>query len=215
MNIFVDTTDNALISGTGGSGSNQNFNPLSLPFFYGDQITVNVYLFSRLIQATPSQFQYAAIPSAGKTVSLYITDGKATPTNIWATQTLVPDSSGQFFTGLLALNTSTLQAYFAANPSVGGVAPAPFLKLGLTDGAQTPTVFSQPVNIFVGLPPSTIVPVPPLTPLSLQQANQLYVPVNPQNGGVIYLKSLAGHTLVLYAKDQGDGSVSFQTDQRT
>lgn len=209
LNLFIDSTDNALLAG---QGQNAQINPLSLPFFYGDSVvTINVYVYTRNPQQSQSTSPFtgaanltAVLPNGA--LSFWITDGTVGGIVYAAQPAWVPDPTNTFWTANIALNTVALQTAFTTNPK------GP-LQCVLQIGLNNQTILSVAIQIAVGLPQNVVIPAPGLTPIYLQQAQAMFVPINPANGQVIYLKSPAGHTLALQAIDNADGSVSFEASQ--
>jgi hypothetical protein len=209
LNLFIDSTDNALLAG---QFQNANVNPTTLPLFYGDSaVTLNVYVFTRNPQQSQSTSPFTgaanltAVPPVGA-LSFWITAGTVGGTVYAAQNVWTADPTNTFWTASIALNTTALQAAFTANP-------AGPLSCTMQFGLNNQTILSVPIFIAVGLPQNTVIPAPGLTPISLQQANQLYVPVNAPAGFARQMTSPAGHTFVERAVDNPDGSSSVRWDQ--
>src|ERR1035438_7145989 len=102
-NIFIDTSSRTLVSDVTGG---QAIQPSSLPLFFPDTLTLNVYLLAPIPNAALGTAQYQIVPTAGLQLLLYM-DGGAEGTPIltqvvnWQT-----DPSGEFFIGSLSLNTT-------------------------------------------------------------------------------------------------------------
>lgn len=204
LNLFIDASDNALLLN---ASSAQNIAPSSLPFYFGDSPTLNIYLFNRLpIPPGPGVFPFIGIVPAGLTLYVFMTDGLEGTTNIYAQQLVwVADPTNTFFTGTLALNLMALQNLFTTNMQA-----KVYLQIGYLVGAVVTTVFNQPVLVGVGLPNPATAPLPAgLTPLSLQVADQTFVPISGLPAGVgFYLLSPSGKKIYVQAVDNPDGTAS-------
>lgn len=210
MTLYIDTTSNRLLVNL---NLNQQLQPQSLPFFYGDTLPVRVYLLQRLTNAVvgPTNSQFSIIPTTGLSLALYLTNGLVGVALINYTNqvTWQTDSAQEYFYADLPMNTAGLLGI------VQTTAPNPanaYLQVGYTDGAEPVTVLNQIVRIGIGAPPAAIVIPPGFDALSVQVANATYVPIAGVAGMPIYLISPSGKKIALMAVDDGDGGVSFQAN---
>lgn len=198
--LYVDTTSNRLI---GGLATAASVAPASIPFFYGDTLQLQVYLMNKLQTVFPSDYPYIIIPTPGLQLFLYLDDGLVGGTIYTQQISWAPDPANQFFSANLALNTAAIQALLGAKTS--GTC---WIKIGYVQNGLQTTVYSQQVNINVGLPTMNLVVPPGLNPLSVEVAAATYFPQQPVAGMPFYLKSPNGHVMMLQAVDNPDGSVS-------
>ncbi len=198
LTLYVDTTSNDLISGLNRSDT---VDPQKIPFYYGDTINLKIYLFDKVQTSSPNDFTPLIIPTTGLQLFLYLDDGIVNGTVYTQQITWSTDANEQYFYASLALNTVALQTLLGATTG-----KQCYMKIGyIQDGLQT-TVFSQLVNIGVGIPNTTLVVPAGLTPLSAEVANATYYPLQPVAGLPLYIESPLGKILVLRAVDQPDGS---------
>ena len=117
--LYIDTTSNQLLYAL---NSARIVDPGTLPLFYPDTLQLQVYLMTRLQTIDPSVFQYAIISTAGLSLLMEVTNGKATgdagrlvytSQYVWST-----DASNQYFYANLPLNTAAIQTLLdASGPS--------------------------------------------------------------------------------------------------
>ena len=203
LSLFIDTTSNTLITGI---NSPSSINPLTLPIFYGDTIPVRVTLLNTIGTTLFGQNPYVIIPTTGLQLFLYLDDGTVGGTIYTQQITFTADPTTSFFSSTLALNTAALQALMA-----GSTIQTASLKIGYIQNGLPVTVFSQTVNIRVGLPAVNLAVAPGLTPLSVEVANATYVHIdgNPNNPGQGFrLISPAGKILYVSAIDNADGTAT-------
>lgn len=198
ITLFIDTTNDSLVAGL---TSTQVFDAGSLPFFYGDSPTINIYLLTRVYTAGQSGYTFAAPNNTGLSVQLFLDDGLVGGT-IYTFQTVfVPDVNNSFVTATLPLNTPALATLLGSNTNASC-----WMKIGYLKNGVPTTVLSQRVNIGVGLP--NVVPVVPAgqTAISAETASATFVNKTPVNGEPIYFASPAGKIFALVAVDQDDGT---------
>ena len=178
--------------------------PQSLPFFYGDTIVLNVYLY-QLVQAATNpagNFPYQIIPNMGLQLELFIDDGTIAGTLAplagcvnWA-----PDPTNSYLTGTLSLNTEALAIKIGT-----GISLSCYLSVGYIANGQTTTVLKVPINIGVGVLNGPFTVPPTLTPLSLEAARNMFFPIQPVKGQVLYLATLTGRVFMAAAVDDAAG----------
>lgn len=210
LQLFINTTNNQLVAGL---TSGQVVDPMSLPLFYPDTPNLAVYLLNLPPGYNPSNQSasvLATVSPAGLKLYAFLDSGLpgATPYTQQVSFTIDPTNS--FFTGQLPLNTAGVQALIAGLTQVTA-----WLHIGYTDGFGNQfTVLSRQVLIRVGINPSAAIVVPPgLTPLSKQEALQLFWTVQPVAGRPLYIESPNGKTFALTAVDNPDGTASFGAPQ--
>ena len=203
LNLFVDTTSNSLLAGL---TAPITINPTSLPLYYGDTLSLQVYLLNKVSSTLAGSNPYTIINTAGLQLFVYLDDGTITPGNVYTQQiSWNTDPTNSYFYSTLALNTNAIQTLIGTGTSGNAV-----LKIGyIQNGVQT-TVLSVNVVIGVGIPPSSIVVPPGLTPLSVQVAQAMFVPIAGQAGNGFYLITPNGKKLFICATDQPDGTAVFQ-----
>jgi hypothetical protein len=201
--IFINVATGKAVAGPS-SATN-----VTLPILYcPDTPTLQVYL----EQPSPGSnlaVPFTPIPTAGLTFYCYLNDGTLNGTVYTQQITWTPgsDSSGPFFNATLALNTNALETLVTAAGTNGGSC---YLEFGYVQNGLQTTVFRQQVTVLPGLPSNAIAPAPPgQIPLTVQVANQMYVPQQPIAGQPIELMSKNGKILVLQAVDNPDGTASF------
>lgn len=213
IQLFINTQANQLI---GGLNTQNVVNPLTLPFYAGDSgLVLQVYLMTPLATNLPSQFNFSVIPTTGNTLFAQIDNNAEgsgagqignpyTSQNTWAT-----DPTNSYFYAYFPMNTAALQALVTAqNP-----APAT-LRIGYFNSGLPLTVLSVGIQVLPGIPGTGTAVPPPLTGLSVQVANTLYVLqnglANGQPGAGFFLTTPLGKKIYVQAVDNGDGTASFQ-----
>lgn len=204
LNLFIDTSSNQLVSGTTNAAI---VNAASLPLFYGDSITLQIWLLQPApVYSGAGGAAYQVIPTNGISLQLYLDDGTIGGTTYTQQVAFATDPNNQYFIGSLPLNTAPMLTLMT-----GKTTATVALKVGyLQNGGLQTTVLSTSVNINVGLPQNQLVVPPGLTPLAAETANQTYVPIRGVAGGAIQVVSPAGIILTLHAVDNGDGTASPQ-----
>lgn len=216
LTLYIDTSSNRLLSSLNTSSSVQ---PSSLPFFVGDTLQLQIYLMKPLQTFTPSVPGYQIIPTLGITLELFITNGldSSSPDYQQYTQQIdwATDPNNQYFYAGLSLNTPDLVALIGNSTSAKA-----YLVIGNVVPLNDTTYLYQPITLQPGVPTTNLVVPPGLTPLSLEAAVGLFVPQSgvPANaplafGGGFILTSPTGLKLFCYAKDDGQGGVTLQSDQ--
>jgi hypothetical protein len=211
LSLYIDTTSNSLITGNGNPAI---VSAAALPFFYGDTVTMNIWLFSRIATATGQNttFPFQVIPTTGLTLFFYIDDGTVNGTIYTQQISWTADLSTNFFTAPVNLATSGLLTIVEASQPAAATA---YMKIGYIQSGQQTCVIggaANQVNIGVGLP-SSAVPAPPAgqTPLSLEVAKATFVQLLGPPGLDPVLTSPNGHKIQLACVDNPDGTHSFQT----
>lgn len=209
ITLYVDTGAGQLITGL---SSQSLIDPTSLPLYAGDTgLTMNVYLLAPLPSAPQGSWPYSVIlPSSILLCNVQIDNGQFgagvgqtgnayTSQNAW-----VADPTNQFLTATFMMNAPNMTAQFTSGVS----SLSAFLRIGY----NSLTALAQRVIIKPGVPGLvTQVPVP-LTPLSVQQAQNQFVPIGggaPGQG--FYLTTPNGHKLYVQAIDNPDGVPTLQS----
>ena len=179
--------------------------PLSIPFYYGDTINLIVYLLTPNPVADPQSPKFSIIPTTGVQLFLYLDDGTIggtiyTQQIAWST-----DANSQYFFATLPINTAALQALMGSTQQ-----QTVSIKIGYVAGGQTTTVFSQQIQIRVGLPNVALAVAPGLTALSQEVAKATYFPIFPQAGLSLLLMSPNGKQIAISVVDNPDGTASLQ-----
>jgi hypothetical protein len=205
LTLYIDTSRNQLVGGV----SNPGFvNPAQLPFFFGDQIQLVVFLLNNIGPQGLGNSPYTIIPSQGLALQVYLDDGSAEGTVYTQQIEFQADQTGTYFYGTLPLNTAALETLLGSATS----APA-YLKIGYFQNGLPTTVYSGQVTINVGMPVGALAVPAGQTPLSAEVAAQTYVPIIGNPGQPIYLTSPAGKKIMLVAQDNPDGTASFQATE--
>lgn len=208
--LFINTLNNQLMASL---TSGQTVDPMSLALFYPDTPALAVYLLNLppgYNPANQSASVLATVPLAGLKLYAFLDSGLpgAVPYTQQVTWTIDPTNS--FFTAQLPLNTSGVQTLIT-----GLTQATAWLHIGYTDGLGNQfTVLSRQVLIRVGINPSAAIVVPPgLTPLSKQEALQLFWTIQPVAGRPLYIESTNGKIMALTVVDNADGTASFGAPQ--
>jgi len=206
LSLYIDTTANRLVAGP---LNPYTIDPRSLPFWFGDTLSLSVQLLNTegtgLLSANP----FVIIPTAGLQLFAYIDDGLVGGTIY--TQQISWNSSPDFsyFFSTLSLNTAALQTLLGANQTATA-----YLKIGYVQNGLPCTVYSSKITIGVGLPQTNLDVPANLTALSVEVAKAMFVQVNgnPDNPGQGFiLISAAGKQCMVYLKDNADGTAELDT----
>lgn len=200
LDLYIDTTDNAFI---GGLNTTANVNPFDLPLFYGDTISLRIYLMDKLQTTNPSIFPYEILGTAGLQLFLYLDDGLVAGTIYTQQITWSTDANNQYFYANLALNTAALATLLGSATS-----RECYLKIGYVQGGLQTTVISRQVQIGVGIPSVALVVPPGQTPLSAEVAAATFFPLTPVAGQPLFIMSPAGKIFMMRAVDNADGTAS-------
>jgi hypothetical protein len=201
LNLFIDTSSKSLLSTVNGGIS---VNPSSLPLFFPDTLTLNVYLLQPIGNAPIGNTQYQTVPTTGLSLLLYLDGGVEGSPILTQVVTWVTDPTDSFFIGNLSLNTVQVQQNLGKQQSLRC-----YLKIGYIQNGLSTTLISSPVSILPGLPTNPLVVPPGLVPLSVQAAQAMFVPLAGLAGEGFYLITPNGKKLFLQAIDQPDGTASF------
>lgn len=204
LNLFVDTTANSLIAGL---SAPQTVDATKLPIYFGDTLNLQIYLLNKTGATLASYNPYTIISTAGIQLFVYLDDGTIGGAVYTQQISFATDGNNQYFYAPLALNTMALQTLLGANTS----APLWF-KIGYVVNGLITTVLSVQIPINVGLPNTSLVVPPGLTPLSVEVGNTMYVPVNGPKGQGFILTSPDGKQILLHVSDNPDGSAEFRAD---
>src|ERR1019366_1375292 len=211
ITLFIDTSSNRLVSALGGETA---ISPMALPFYAGDTgLTMQVYFLTPLIDPVQGRWGYSVILTPGNTCYAQIDDGTFTG-NIYTDQTVwSSDPNNQYFIANFPMNTT-------ANVGGGGTgiigllgsarSVTAYLRIGLSILGNPLTALNQQITIKAGIPNNPVQVAPPLTPLSLQVANTLYVPIAGTPGGGFFLVTPLGGKIWVCAVDNPDGTPTFQ-----
>lgn len=205
--LYIDTYQQRLI---GGLNDSTFVDPSSLPLFFGDTITLNVYLLAPLQVTDPSQWNYQIIPTTGLQLFVYLDDGTIDPVagNIYAQQiTWTTDPDQEYFAAEFALNTVNLAALMNAGNSKSASC---WIKIGYVQNGYQTTVFSIPVTVNAGLPETNLIVPAGQTPLSAEVARATFFPQQPVAGMPLQLMSPLGKIIELRCVDLPDGTADIQ-----
>lgn len=190
-----------------GPGASQ-VDPRTIPFLFGGQLPLNIYLLEQIQDPPPGTFPYNIAPTTGLQLFFYLTSGAIGGTIYTQQINWDTDPNNQYFTANLPMNTANLETLLAgvmgANYA-GGVMQIAYVQNGL----QCP-ICSFPVQIGVGTPIIDLEVPAGLTPLSAEVANATYVPKQPVAGQGITLESVQGKLIELVYLDNPDGSATLQ-----
>ena len=208
LTLYINTRANSLIAG---QSSTQSVDASSLPLFFGDTLSLVIYLLQLPLgyNATdPSNSKLQTVSTAGLQLYLYLDDG-TTGGTIYTQQILwQTDPTGSYFYANLVLNTEALQTLLGSQTSA-----TCWLKIGYVQNGLQTTVLSKQVTVGVGLPTVALVAPAGQTPLSAEVASATYVSLQPVAGRPIYLESPNGKIFALVAVDNPDGTASVQASQ--
>lgn len=205
LSLYPSTSGNFFIAGL---NSQKIVDPLSFLLSYPTTLALQVYLMQPVQFTDPSTFPYSALNTAGLGLLLELTDGQVDTARTVYTQQVswTPDPTGSFLYANLALNTPAIKALLQAS------APNPstvYLKIAYVQNGLQFDVITKQVQLNIGVGTAALVVPPGLTPLSVEQGNQMYVGRQPIPGDAVYLASAAGKIISLQAVDNPDGSASF------
>jgi hypothetical protein len=202
LDIFIDTSNRSLVSSQTGGASIQ---ASSLPFFYPDTLTVRVFLLTPISNNSFGVPQYQIIPTTGLALVLYINGGTDTGSNLAAQTVWQTDPNNTYFYADVSLATAGIKQNLGQKTSC-----QVYLQIGTIQNGNTRTYISSPITIQAGLNNANLVVPPSLTPLSLQAATAMFVPINGLPAGQgFYLITPNGKKLYLQAVDNPDGTASF------
>jgi hypothetical protein len=213
LNLFIDTTvqgGQLLASQT----SSSPINAASLPFQYGDTISLQVYLLTRIANPNGPGTILSGISTVGISLQVYLCDTLSstvyTQQIVWTT-----DPNNSYFIGNLALNTTGLLELLGGGASPMLASAQCQLKINYVQNGLPTTVYNQTVTVGVGSPNAAQSVPAGLTPLSVQVAQSLFLPKQPVNGQGIILASNAGKQFILQIVDNPDGTASFIASEIT
>lgn len=207
LTLYVNTSNNSLVAGR---ASTQAVDAGSLPFFYGDTLSLIIYLLqlpAGYNAQDPANSTLQTVSTAGLQLSVWIDDGTNGGTVYTDQIAFDTDAGNTYFFADLPLNTVALATLLGSSQS-----KTAYLQIGYVQAGKQTTVLTRVVNIGVGIPNVTQAVAPGLTPLSAEAANAAYFPKNPVPGLPIYLESLNGKILALMAVDNPDGTASLQAN---
>ena len=194
LSLYLDVTTNTLFSGlTGGFAIPST----SLPFFYGDTLPLRIYLIQPIDNAITGSAQYEIIPTINNTLQLYL-DGGSEGSTIY-TQQLAwsSDPASEYFYANLALNTAGLKALLSNKLKIQC-----YLRLLIISNGLPRTVYLNPINIQPGgIPPVNLVVPVGQTPISLEVAKTLFVPIQGLPGEGFFMTSPDGTKKVFIQLD--------------
>jgi hypothetical protein len=210
LTLYVTTNGQGLISSL---NTSQPVDPTSLPLYIGDTVQLQVYLMDPLQTTTPGISNFGPKNTAGLNLMLYLTNGLDSNSGsyvqysqqiVWST-----DPNNQYFYATVALNTAGLITLIGNNTQASA-----YLVIGYQTAAGDTTVFEAQVTLKPGIPNANIVVPAGLTPISLEQARMIFVPVSGVSipggptGQGFYLTTPNGKKLFVQAIDNADGTAS-------
>jgi len=207
LNLTIDTTNDALLAGY---YAPITIDPQSLPFYFGDTISLKVQLLNKTNTTLAGSNPYTIINTAGLQLFMFLTDGKIGGTIYTQQISWNTDPTFSYFFSTLSLNTLALQTLLGMNTSA-----TCWLQIGYVQNGLPVTVFSQQIVISVGIPATNLVVPAGLTPLSAEVANAMFVHLdgNPNNPGQgFFLVTPNGKKLFICAADNPDGTAVFQAN---
>lgn len=203
LKFYVDTTSNSFIAGL---TSQVAVDVARFPLYFGDTISLRIYLFDRLESPTAGAFPFVITSTTGLTLFLYLDDGTVGGTIYTQQITWSTDAANQYFYANLALNTAGLQTLLGSSTNASC-----WLKIGFVQNGLPTTVISKSVTVNVGLPSASVGAVPAgQTALSVETGNATYLSKEMENGEPIFLKTDTGKRVALYAYDDTDGGVGIR-----
>ena len=213
--IYIDTSSNRLLAGLNLSTA---IVPTSLPLFVGDTLSLQVYLMIPLPTFTASVENYAIISTAGLSLLAYLTNGQDSSSIDYEqyTQQVVwtSDPTGQYFYANLALNTPALVTLIGDNENATAN-----LVIGYLQNGVPRTVLNVPINLQAGVPTSNLVVPAGLTPLSVEAAVGMFVPIAgvpanaPLNTGQGFFQTTPlGKKGYIHLDDDGAGGIIWKCD---
>lgn len=205
LKLFINTSNNSLVAG---QASSQVIDPASLPLFFGDTLSLKIYLLQLPLGYNandPANSRLETVPLAGLQLYFYIDDGKVSGTVYTQQIAFDVDPTGTFFTGTLALNTGPLQTLLGTATSARA-----WIKVGYIQNAVQTTVLSKEVTIWVGLPVNALVIPPGSNPLSVEIADATFWSQQPVAGRPLYLESPNGKIIALMVVDNADGTAELR-----
>ena len=202
--LYISTLPSVIYNGFG-TGA-QQIDPRTIPFLFGGQLPLNIYLMEPVDNPPPSTFPYNIIPTFGLQLFFYITDGTIGGTIYTQQINWATDANNTYFIANLPMNTANLQALLGTSKS-----PQPaFLQVAYIQNGQQCPVCNFPILIGVGTPIVNLQVPAGLTPLSAEVANATFVPKQPVAGQGIQLMSKGGKIIELIYDDNLDGSATLQ-----
>ena len=174
ITLYIDTSTGNLLESLNQS---QTVSPSTLPLAVGDTPLFQIYLMAPLPSYKPSQPNYYNIGTAGNTLELYLTNGLDENALGYLAYTWqvdwFTDPTNAYFYANVALNTEALITLISTN-----LTATAYLTIGYNNAGGSFTPFNSQVTLKPGLP-NAVGPVPAgLTPLSLEQARGLFVPIS-------------------------------------
>jgi hypothetical protein len=208
LNLFIDTSDGVLLQGQQNA---QVISALTLPLFIGDTLTVYLWLFQRIPNSVnpANNFPFQTILNTGIAPVLYLTDGTVAGSANPLASCVVwnPDPTQSYAVGTLNLNTPGLIAALGTKTILSA-----YLLVGYLQNGVSTTVLNQKIVLGAGVPNG--VPAVPegLTPLSVQQARLMFMPIEPTAGQSLYLASPLGKVIEIACVDEG-GTGGYHIDE--
>lgn len=204
--LYIVVSEKRLITGISGGTS---FSASSIPLFFGDTITLKVYLLERdpAVTQINATNPYRVIDLSGLSLQLYIDNGLRNSPTIYADvlvfTTDATDPTKQFFTADLPLNTTPLQTLVDQNAPNDSQA---YLKVAYFQNSKQTTILSALVNIGIGVPSSAPTPPAGQTALTVEVANGTYAPLQPSPGQPRMVVSPSGKKMIEVCVDNPDGT---------
>lgn len=200
--LYINRSKNQLMAGL---SSSQVIAANTIPLFYNDTLSINVYILAEGAGFNPNDPNSSTLTNestAGRTLQFYLDDGTVSGTIYTQQLTWTPDATNKFFAAALPLNTGPLATL------IGTATQATlWFKIGIIEGGVQTTIFSAQGTLLVGLPTASVPTVPAgQTALSQEVARGTYLPIEPIAGQPIYFESPNGKIFAIIAEDQADGT---------
>jgi hypothetical protein len=207
--LYIDTS---VVNGQLLSGLNDDsILPLSgIPLYVGDAgLVLQIYLMTPLQIKNPSNpSNYSIIPTTGLTLEVFLDNGEFNTDVIYTQQVnWQTDEDNQFFYAFFPMNTAALETLLGSQTSA-----TCYLHIGYLQNGLPTTVFLQQISVSCGIPNALAVVPAPLTPLSVQAADQRYVPMTGAPGEGFILTSPNGVQKMIHLVDVGAGDAQLQAD---
>lgn len=176
VRLYIDTWKKVIVGGL------KFTNSLGFPdIFYGDVITYHIYLLELNNQTggkPPNP--YSLVSVAGLSLRFAVGDrGTGTMLPVAEQNSWSKSDDNTHLIATVSFSTAEMLAAFNA-----GVVPyTKFLEIKWSDGGDPTTIYQQQVTIHPrAISPTTVVPSSPLTPISKEEVQGGYVPLEDPEG---------------------------------
>ena len=202
LNLYVLKDNGTLLTSLANASP---VNPLTLPLFYGDTLTINCYVLTQIQSAInpANNFPYSIVNNAGLLPVLNLYNGTIAGASAPLASAIgfAADPTNSYVSGTLALGTPGLLALLGANTTAKC-----YLSFGFIQNGQPTTCLDVQVEIGIGVQ-NVVAPAPAgTTPLTLAEALLLFFPIQPVSGQPLYLASASGKVFSISVVDDGSGS---------